>query len=104
MIARSTLTNFVGRLNGHQSQKAVGSSLRSWFAEVRGAHWSNPADVKRLYSTASIVGDRVVFNIKGNDYRLVVAVDYERGIVYVKWLGSHTEYDQIDVKVVEHGQ
>ena len=47
--------------------------------------------------------DRVVFNIKGNSYRLVVAVDYEKGIVWIKWLGTHEDYDQIDVTEVEYG-
>ena len=104
LVARSTLTEFVASLDGHRDQKAVESALRAWFAEVRRARWSSPADVKRLYASASIVGDRLVFNIKGNDYRLVVAVDYGRGIAYIKWLGSHAEYDRIDVEVVEHGK
>jgi mRNA interferase HigB len=61
------------------------------------------ADVKRLYATASIVGaDRVVFNIKGNGYRLVAAVDFEKGIVWIKWIGTHRDYDHIDVKQVKY--
>jgi mRNA interferase HigB len=61
-------------------------------------------DVKRLYASASIVGaDRVVFNIKGNDYRLVVAIDYEKAIVWIKWIGTHADYDDIDVRKVRHG-
>lgn len=57
-----------------------------------------------MYATASIVSaDRVVFNIKGNSYRLVAAIDYEKGIVWIKWLGTHKDYDQIDVTEVEHG-
>jgi len=61
------------------------------------------ADVKRLYATASIVGaDRVVFTIKGNSYRLVVSVDFEKGIVWIKWIGTHRDYDRIDVKQVQH--
>ena len=67
------------------------------------AQWENSADVKQQYATASIVGsDRVVFNIKGNDYRLVVAVDYEKGIVWIKWLGTHKAYDRIDVTEVKY--
>jgi len=59
--------------------------------------------VKRRYATASIVsGERIVFNIKGNDYRLVVAVDFEKGIVWIKWIGGHADYDRIDVREVEH--
>ncbi len=68
------------------------------------SRWSSAADIKRSYATASIVSaDRVVFNIKGNDYRLVVAVDYEKSIVWIKWIGTHKDYDRIDVKEVQHG-
>ncbi|MGE8104630.1 type II toxin-antitoxin system HigB family toxin [Allorhizobium sp. NPDC080224] len=60
--------------------------------------------MKRLYATASIVSaERIVFNIKGNDHRLVVAADFEKGIVWIKWIGMHKAYDQIDVKEIEHG-
>jgi mRNA interferase HigB len=62
------------------------------------------ADVKRLYATASIVNaERIVFNIKGNDYRLVVSVDFEKGIVWIKWIGTHKAYNKIDVTGVKHG-
>jgi mRNA interferase HigB len=62
------------------------------------------ADVKRSYATASIVSaDRIVFNVKGNDYRLVVAVDFEKSIVWIKWVGTHRNHDGIDVKEVRHG-
>ena len=61
------------------------AALDAWFDEVKKARWSNAADVKRSYATASIVSaDRVVFNIKGNDYRLIVAVDFEKSIVWIK--------------------
>jgi len=83
---------------------ALKSALDAWFDEVKKAHWKSAADVKRLYRTASIVSaDRVVFNIKGNDYRLVVAVDFIRAIVWIKWIGTHADYDRIDVAEVEHG-
>lgn len=80
------------------------ASLDSWFQEARGAEWKNASDVKASYSHASIVGaDRVVFNIKGNSFRLVTAIDYRRGIVFIKWLGTHEEYDTIDVRRVRYG-
>jgi mRNA interferase HigB len=61
--------------------------------------------VKKLYATASIVNaERIVFNIKGNDYRLVVSADFEKAIVWIKWVGSHKAYDRIDVTEVEHGE
>ncbi len=104
VIARKTLRRFIDSLKGSKDQKAVKSALDAWFHEVRQADWKNPADVVKAYANASIVGsDRVVFNIKGNDYRLVVAIHYRLQIVFIKWLGSHAEYDKIDVKTVNYG-
>jgi mRNA interferase HigB len=103
VIARSTLLRFAQSLAGREDYRAVKGALDAWFHEVRQAEWRKPADVKEHYRTASIVGaDRVVFNIKGNDYRLVTAIDYRRGIVFVKWVGSHGEYDKIDVRTVRY--
>lgn len=103
VIARRTLRQFVNSLQGSKDQKAVKSSLDAWFHEVVRADWQNPADVRKAYATASIVGpDRVVFNIKGNDYRLVVAVNYEHQIVFIKWIGTHADYDRIDVRTVSY--
>ena len=79
------------------------AALDAWYREALQAEWHNSSDVKASYAHASIVGaDRVVFNIKGNAYRLVVAIDYGRGIVFIKWLGTHKEYDQIDVRTVQY--
>lgn len=104
VIARSTLSRFVERLSGHKDRVAVKSALDSWYWEVERARWRGPADVKSAYANASIVGsERVVFNIKGNSYKLVAAIDYRRQIVFIKWLGSHREYDRIDVRKVEYG-
>ena len=104
IIARRTLRRFVEARAGHKDQPALKAALDAWFAEVRRAQWVSTASVKRLYATASIVSaDRIVFNIKGNDYRLVIAVDFEKRIVWIKWLGTHRDYDRIDVKEVEHG-
>jgi mRNA interferase HigB len=104
IIARRTLREFVDGLAGHKDRPAAKAALDAWFDEVSKASWSTSADVKRLYATASILSaDRVVFNIKGNDYRLVVAVDYDKVIVWIKWIGTHKAYDRIDVTEVEHG-
>ncbi len=103
IIARRTLQESVDRLAGRKDQSAVKASLDAWFDKVSKASWTSSADVKRPYSTASIVSaGRIVFNIKDNDYRLVVAVDYEKNIVWIKWLGSHKAYDRIDVTEVGH--
>ena len=102
--ARRNLREFVQARDGRKDQPALKAALDAWFAEVSKAAWSSTADVKRLYATASIVSaDRIVFNIKGKDYRLVVAVDFEKAIVWIKWLGTHRDYDSIDVKEVHHG-
>ena len=80
------------------------SALDAWFHEAQSAEWRSSGEIKESYATASILSaDRVVFNIKGNSYRLVAAIDYEKGIVWIKWLGTHEDYDQIDVMEVEHG-
>jgi len=104
IIARRTLREFIAARAGHRGQTALKAALDSWFAEVSKATWTSTADIRRLYATASIVSaDRIVFDIKGNDYRLVVAVDFEKTIVWIKWVGTHKDYDRIDVKEVDHG-
>jgi mRNA interferase HigB len=103
VIARKMLRRFIDSLRGSKDQKAVKSALDAWFHEAQQADWKNPADVVRAYANATIVGpDRVVFNIKGNDYRLVVAIHYRLQIVFIKWLGSHVEYDKINIKTVNY--
>jgi mRNA interferase HigB len=99
VIARRTLREFIESRAGHKDQAALKAALDAWFYEVRKAKWSSTADVKRLYATASIVtSDRIVFNVKGNDYRLVTAVDFEKSIVWIKWIGTHKEYDRVNVR------
>ena len=103
IIARRTLRAFLQSRAHHKDHAALKTALDAWFDEVRKAKWQNTAEVKRLYATASIVAaDRIVFNIKGNDYRLVVSVDFEKGIVWIKWIGTHEQYDRIDVKEVRY--
>lgn len=94
VIAKSTLRAFWKRFPDAEGP------LLAWFREVQKEHWGSPADVKRKYGRASIVGDRVVFNVKGNSYRLVVRINYEFEVVYVRFVGTHEEYDGIDVKEV----
>ncbi|WP_247986761.1 type II toxin-antitoxin system HigB family toxin [Bradyrhizobium sp. 186] len=84
IIARRTLREFVEARRAHKDQAARKAALDAWFDEVRKARWSSAADIKRSYATASIISaDRVVFNVKGNDYRLVVAIDFEKSIVWI---------------------
>jgi mRNA interferase HigB len=104
VIARRTLTRSVESLKGQKGQRALKAALDAWFHEVRHARWGNSAEVKKSYATASIVSaDRVVFNIKGNDYRLVASIDYGRQIVFIKWVGAHADYDRIDARTVQYG-
>ena len=91
VIALGRLRNFWGR---HPQAE---TPLRSWYAEASRADWRSPADIKAAYRNASFLkNNRVVFNIKGNDYRLVIAVHYNRGMMYIRFLGTHREYDKID--------
>ena len=75
--------------------------LKAWYSEAKKANWKKPADITRQYRTASIIkNNRVVFNIKGNDYRLVTAINYDFKIVYIRFIGSHKEYDKINVEEI----
>jgi mRNA interferase HigB len=76
--------------------------LRTWLEAVHRSHWAQPTDITAQFTTASVLKSRrVVFNVKGNDYRLVVAVAYRFGAVYVKFIGTHADYDRIDANTVE---
>lgn len=96
VIAASTLRAFWER---HPNSE---QPLKAWYDEAKHATWATPQDIKNLYASASFVeNNRVVFNIKGNDYRLIVAVAYRFQAVYIKFLGTHAEYDRIDAATVE---
>jgi mRNA interferase HigB len=75
--------------------------LRAWYAEASRADWKSPTDIKAAYRQASfLANNRVVFNIKGNDYRLVTALHYNRGMMFIRFVGTHAEYDRIDATEV----
>ena len=76
------------------------TSLESWYAVLRQATWKTPAEMKQVYHSADIYGRRTIFNIAGNKYRLVVRVNYPYRIVYIRFIGTHREYDAIDVEEV----
>lgn len=77
-------------------------SLLAWYEDAAKAAWTTPQDIRAWYSSVSFVGrNRVVFNIEGNDSRLIVAVAYRIGVVYIKLVGTHGEYDRIDAETVE---
>lgn len=76
--------------------------LKAWVDEALKASWSTPAEVKAQYRNASVLkGSRVVFNIKGNDYRLITAIAYPQKLIFIKFIGTHKEYDAIDANTVE---
>ena len=86
---------------GHQGLRAARTQYDAWLAIVNQAAWRNPADVKRAHPKASILkSGRVVFNIKGNDFRLITSVDYLGEIVRIRFFGTHAEYDAVDAETV----
>ena len=96
VIAVSTLRQF------WEIHSDAEQPLKAWFDEASKATWTQPSEIKDQYRSASVLKNRrVVFNIKGNDYRLIVAIAYKLGIVYVKFIGTHAEYDRIDAETVE---
>ena len=75
--------------------------LKAWFADTKAANWTNSMDIKREYRNASFLSDnRVVFNVKGNKYRLIAAINYDYSVVYIRFVGTHKEYDRIDAKTI----
>ncbi len=95
VISKKTLIAF------WQKHPAAEQPLKAWYDEACKATWETPQQIKNQYRNASIVGhNRVVFNIKGNDFRLVVAVAYAMGALFIKFVGTHADYDRIDVTTV----
>ncbi|WP_235048426.1 type II toxin-antitoxin system HigB family toxin [Arcticibacter svalbardensis] len=92
-----TLKDYIQEFN--QAEQA----LLSWHEEAVYASWNNPNELKAQYKNASIINEkRVVFNIHGNSYRLIVDIEYRLKIVFVVWFGSHNQYDKINVKTVSY--
>lgn len=76
-------------------------ALKSWHKEASEANWVNPAEIKQRYPSASILEDnRIVFNIKGNKYRLIVKINYDFGIVWIRFIGTHADYDKINANKI----
>jgi mRNA interferase HigB len=84
--------------------KPAADSLEAWLAETIQAEWASPADVKAKYRNASIIcSKRVVFNIKGNEFRLVVDIEYKLKLVFIIWFGTHSEYQKENIKTLSYG-
>lgn len=91
VIAKKTLREF------WMKHKNCEQQLKAWYNEAEKAEWKSPKDIKKDYPSASIIeGNRVVFNIKGNTYRLIIKVNYGFGMVWIRFIGTHAEYDKID--------
>jgi mRNA interferase HigB len=99
IIKTGTLQDYCRKPRYKSAQKA----LQAWIYEVKYSNWNNSAELKLKYKNASIISSkRVVFNIKGNKYRLIVDVEYKMQIVFIVWFGTHKEYEKIDAKEVNY--
>lgn len=80
-----------------QKEQEAEQALRAWYAEAEDADWKTPAEIKQKYGNASVLKNgRVVFNICGNKYRLIVRIRFDHATVYIRFIGTHEEYDKID--------
>jgi mRNA interferase HigB len=101
VIGTAVVEAFFTNHAGHKGIKAARSQYEAWLAIAGQAQWRNPEDVKASHPKASILkAGRVVFNIKGNDYRLVAAVQYQAGVLVIRFFGTHAEYDRINAETV----
>jgi mRNA interferase HigB len=101
VIGTDVVEGYLADHAGHKGIRAARSQYEAWLDIVVRANWRNPEDVKASYPKASILkAGRVVFNIKGNDYRLVAAVQYPAGVLAIRFFGSHAEYDGINAETV----
>jgi mRNA interferase HigB len=95
VISRKTLRQFWDK---HPDAR---QPVQAWYADVKHANWRRPADIKAVYQTASFISNnRIVFNIKGNKYRIVVVVEYRFSIIFIRFVGTHQEYDRIHAETV----
>src|SRR5580700_3844763 len=101
VVGTDVVANYLADHAGRKGVKAARSQYEAWLDIVSRANWRNPEDVKAAYPKASILkASRVVFNIKGNDYRLVARVQYQAGAMAIRFFGTHAEYDKIDAETV----
>ena len=95
VIAKKILRAFWEKHNECEQQ------LKAWYQEASKAEWTNPNEIKSAYPSASLIGNnRIVFNIKGNSYRLIVKVNFEYQMAWVRFIGTHAEYDKINAKTI----
>jgi mRNA interferase HigB len=101
VVGAETVERYLADHASHKGIKPARSQYQAWLDIVTRANWRNPEDIKASYPKASILkAGRVVFNIKGNDYRLIAAVQYRAGVLAIRFFGSHAEYDRIEAETV----
>jgi mRNA interferase HigB len=101
VIGMDLIERYLADRAGHKGIKAARAQYQAWLDIVARAQWRNPEDVKASYPKASILkSSRVVFNIKGNDYRLIARIQYQAGVLAIRFFGTHAEYDKIDAETV----
>jgi mRNA interferase HigB len=101
VIGTDLVENYFAERSGQKGMKAARPQYQAWLDIVSRAQWRHPEDVKASYPKASILkAGRIVFNIKGNDFRLVARVQYQAGALRIRFFGSHAEYDEIDAETV----
>ncbi len=99
IIKEKTLTDYCRQ----RKYKPAEESLKAWVYEIKHSNWNNANELKLKYKNASIISSkRVVFNIKGNYFRLIVDIEYKLKIVFIVWLGTHEEYDRINAKTIRY--
>lgn len=95
VIAKKILREFWTKHSDCEQQ------LKAWYQETSNAEWKNTNEIKLEYPTASIIGDsRVVFNIKGNSYRLIIKINFDYRMIWIRFIGTHAEYDKINAKTI----
>lgn len=98
IIAKKTLTDFIENNPKYHDAK---EAIEAWHSEAKASQWQTPAEIKEKYKNASILkNNRVVFNIAGNKYRLIVSINYPAQVIFIKFIGTHQDYDKIDANTV----
>ncbi len=101
VIGTDVVERYFGSRAGHHGIRVARKQYDAWLAIARAAQWRTPEDVKASYPKASILkGNRAVFNIKGNDYRLIAALQYRAGVLAIRFFGTHIEYDKVDAETI----
>ncbi len=95
IIAKSTLRKY------WEAHPKIEEPLKAWYADVKNSSWKKPTDLRNTYATVSLLkNNRAVFNIKGNQFRIVVRINYFSGLVFIRFIGTHAEYDEVDAETI----